>query len=354
MNLLIVTQKVDKEDENLGFFHRWIEEFARHSNRVLVIAGSVGRHSLPGNVEIYSLGKENGERLGRAPVALGRAFRVWKFWELFSHHYARADAVFFHMAPEFVLAASPFLISLHRSSALWYTHKSVTRVLKLAEKLVDYIFTASELSFRLPSKKVIFTGHAIDIDSFKPSENKNARGAIKLLALGRISPVKDYETIIRACSMLKNSWDKSWVLSVVGGPLMPRDEDYFSSLKKLVREMGLEDRILFYGARPYTEIAEIYDDHDLFISMSSTGSIDKSVLEAMASGLTVLTANEAFQSLLPPQYFLEKRSPEFLAERIKALAFEPRPNFILRELVAKRHSLNGTVKKITEILSVPI
>jgi len=133
---------------------------------------------------------------------------------------------------------------------------------------------------------------------------------------------------------------------------MPRDDEYFNSLKKLVQENGLGDRIFFYGARPYTEIPEIYNDHDLFISMSSTGSIDKSVLEAMASGLTVLTANEAFQSILPGNYFLEKRSPEFLAERIKVLADEPRPNHILRELVAGHHGLENTIQKIVRTLSV--
>lgn len=343
MNFIIVTQKIHKDDDNLGFFHQWVEEFARHSSRVLVIANSVGRHSLPENVEIYSLGKEKGET---------RALRLWNFWKIFSHHYARADAVFFHMVPEFVLAASPFLFFRHRPSALWYTHKSVTRTLKLAERLVDYIFTASELSFRLPSKKVIFTGHAIDTNSFKSSKSKISSGTIKLLALGRISPVKDYEAIIRACSLLKSSWDRPWVLSIVGGPLMPRDEEYFESLKKMVQETGLEDRILFYGARPYTETPEIYDDHDVFISMSSTGSVDKSVLEAMASGLTVLTANEAFQSLLPAKYFLEKRSPEFLAERIKALASEVRPNLALRELVIRYHSLGNTIQRIVETLSM--
>ncbi len=342
MILLVVTQKVDKEDENLGFFHRWLEEFARHSDRVLVIANSVGSHSLPENVEVYSLGKEE---------TRGKIFRLWKLWGLFFHHYTRSDAVFFHMIPEFILAVSPFLVFLRKPSALWYTHKSVTGKLKFAERLVNYIFTASELSFRLPSKKVIFTGHAIDTNSFKPLENKTSRGTIKLLALGRISPVKDYETIIRACSLLKNSWDKSWVLSIVGGPLMSRDDEYLSSLKKMVQENGLGDRILFYGPRPYTEIPEIYVDHDVFISMSSTGSIDKSVLEAMASGLTVLTANEAFRDLLPGSYFLEKRSPEFLAERIKFLADEARPNNVLRELVVKQHSLENTIQKIVEILA---
>ena len=41
MRLLIFTQRVDREDENLGSFHRWIEEFAKHFDSVSVIAGRV-------------------------------------------------------------------------------------------------------------------------------------------------------------------------------------------------------------------------------------------------------------------------------------------------------------------------
>ncbi len=130
---------------------------------------------------------------------------------------------------------------------------------------------------------------------------------------------------------------------------MPRDVYYLDSLKKLVREKSLLDHVFFQGARPFTEVSSVYNDHDIFISMSTTGSIDKSVLEAMSSGLTVICANEAFQTLLPAKYFLEKRSPEFLAERIKMLADEDRPNTVLRNLVVENHSLEKTVKKIIDV-----
>lgn len=340
MKILIITQKVDKNDEVLGFFHRWIEEFAKFCDSVVVIASSKGEVKLPQNVSVFTFGRK------------WRLFRLYKFWELFSYHYARTDAVFFHMCPEFVLAASPFLISLKKPTALWYVHKSVTRNLKFAERLVEWIFTASELSFRLPSKKVIYTGHAIDTKAFAPIFNSqfSISKGFKLLSIGRISPVKDLETVIRACGILKNSWQRSWSLSIVGGPAMERDKEYLESLKNLVSSLGLQNFVHFTGPRPYTEAPEIYRDHDIFISTSTTGSIDKSVLEAMSSGFTVITANEAFQTLLPEKYFLEKRSPEFLAERIKTLADEPRPNLALRELVVKNHSLEKTIRKIAEIL----
>ena len=271
MKLLVVTQKVDIEDDVLGFFHRWLEEFARHSS-VTVIANSVGDHNLADGIRINSLGKEKGA---------GKLVRLFRFWKFFSRYYKDTDAVFFHMIPEFVLAASPFLIFKRRPSALWYVHKSVTRKLKWAEKLVDYIITASDLSFRLPSKKVIYTGHAIDSEFFQPavSETNMRGGGVKMLVLGRISPVKDVETVLRAAVILKETWPRQWMLSVVGGPAMPRDQEYLGSLKKLVKEKGLEPYVFFHGARPYTEVPSLYQEHDLFISMSCTGSLDKSVLE---------------------------------------------------------------------------
>ena len=342
MQLLIVTQKINKKDENLGFFHRWVEEFAKHYSRVVVIANSIGEHNLPKNVAVFSLGKDRKS---------GRLKRYCRFWELFSYHHARSEAVFFHMSPEFVLAASPFLLSMSRPRALWYTHKSITWRLRMAERLVDYVFTASDLSFRLPSKKVIYTGHAIDTDLFRPADqSRPTTSHLRLLTVGRISPIKDLETVVRALAVLKKSWNHPWVLSIVGGPLIERDHGYLAILKKLIWERGLGQRIVFEGARPYTELPEIYREHDIFLSMSATGAVDKSILEAMSSGLSVITANESFSSILSPPYFLEKRSPEVLAERIKTLALENRPNIALRNLVSERHDLKKTIRTIAETL----
>ena len=329
--LLIIAQKIDKNDENLGFFHG-----------LTVIAGATGAYKFPANVKVHSLGKEKGA---------GKLSRLWKFWKLFFHYYPRSDMVLFHMIPEFVVAVSPFLLFSRKPTALWYVHKSVTLWLKFAERLVDWIFTASELSFRLPSKKVIYTGHAIDTNFFVPGNSFHMPSqAFRMLTVGRISPVKDYETIIRACKILKDSWPRPWTLSIVGGPLMGRDKEYLLLLKKQVAELGLERNIVFQGAHSYTEIASLYHDHDMFISMSTTGSIDKAVLEAMSCGLTTITSNEAFSGILKPPYFLERKGAELLAERIKFLADENRPNIALRNSVAREHSLKNTISRISKIL----
>ena len=65
MRLLIITQKVNKNDPVLGFFHTWIKELATKFESIEVICLEKGHFDLPQNVTVYSLGKEHGvTRLG--------------------------------------------------------------------------------------------------------------------------------------------------------------------------------------------------------------------------------------------------------------------------------------------------
>ena len=342
MHLLIVTQKVDKEDENLGAFYYWFERLSKEFDEVTIIASFVGTTDFASNVHVHSLGKEN---------HLGRFFRLKRFFELFSYHYARCDAVFFHQIPEFVIAASPFLLSLKKRSVLWYAHKSVTFRLKLAERLVDFIATSSPEGFRLASKKVIYTGQAINTDLFKPRESARSNSEkLKLITVGRISPIKNYEQIINACVAGKGLWPEGWSLTIVGGPILPRDYTYFESLKRLVAEKNLSSHITFRGSVGYSQIPALLQEHDLFVNVSGTGSLDKAVFEAMSVGLSVLTANEAYRAIVPDNYFLDHTNPEFIAERIKQVSMEERPNGALRQIVLDRHSLDSTITKLLSLL----
>ena len=60
MKLLIITQKVDKNDPILGFFHGWVEEFAKNVEKLTVVCLGVGEYDLPQNVQVFSLGKKIG------------------------------------------------------------------------------------------------------------------------------------------------------------------------------------------------------------------------------------------------------------------------------------------------------
>ena len=73
MRLLVVTQKVDAQDDVLGFFHEWLRRFAARCETVEVICLQEDPHELPANVRVHSLGKEKG--LGK----LRRTLRLYRY-----------------------------------------------------------------------------------------------------------------------------------------------------------------------------------------------------------------------------------------------------------------------------------
>jgi len=96
MKLLIVTQVVDTEHPILGFFHRWVIEFAKHVEELHVIALQVGKYDLPENVHLHSLGKEEG--VGKFSYVLRFYKYIWKYRKEYDH-------VFVHMSAEYVVLA---------------------------------------------------------------------------------------------------------------------------------------------------------------------------------------------------------------------------------------------------------
>jgi len=266
----------------------------------------------------------------------------------------RVDGVFFHMCPEYVLGAHLLPKIFRKKTLLWYTHKSFNWKLKLAEKLTDKIFTASKESFRLPSKKVEVTGHGIDTEKFKVQSSKfksNENSKFRIISVGRISPVKNYEIMINMAEILKNKDFSAqggsalgWEIKIAGAPILENDKKYFEKLKNLIKEKKLDDIVEFVGPISNKDIAEFYQGGDLFINLSDTGSLDKAVLEAMACGLKILTSNEAFKYILPEENFTKNESKE-VAEKTENLS-KSEKNYSLVEYVDKNHGLDNLAEKI--------
>lgn len=347
MKLLILTQKVDKNDSVLGFFCRWIEEFAKHCEKVTVICLERGTFDLPENVKVLSLGKENKQKmLNCFIVKLLYVFRFYKYvWQERKNY----DAIFVHMNPVYIVLGGLFWKLTGKGTGLWYVHKSVDFKLRLAEKLSDKIFTASKESFRLSSEKVEIVGHGIEIEEFIKSKThqvhkvKSKEESFKIITVGRIAPVKNLDVLIEAAEILKNNNFK-FEMELAGQPETEIDESYFKNLKTLIEKKNLTDEIKFVGVVPHKDVAVFYTGGDLFVNLSDTGSMDKAVLEAMASGLLVLTSNEAFKSELDERY-LTDTNPENIANKIIALSKNEK-DFGLVEYVVKNHDLKNLIKKI--------
>jgi len=328
----MITRKIDSADERVGFASDWVAKIAQHVQRLTVITWQLSQpKGLPKNVELVSL-----------PQNLLLKIAALK-WQLL-RRLGGVDGVFCHMNPEYTILAAPLARLFGKRVVSWYTHGTVSLRAKMMEKLTHVVLTASAESFRLPSKKVQVTGHGIDIEQFKPADRQPS-AELKLLTVGRISPTKDYESMIKALDVLRDAGDTQVRLDIIGAPGLAEHAGYLENLKKMASAMGLADRVTFVGALPHAQIPSRLQSADVFINLSGTGSVDKAVLEAMACGCIVLTSNEAFKSMLPKELMIEQNNPEALAAKIRPFiqlsnaeidALRQR----LRQIVVERHNLN--------------
>lgn len=338
MKLLIVTQKADKADTVLGFAHGWIEEFAKHSEHVTVIAQYVGEHAFPANVTVLSLGKEK----GRTPLQQVLTFKniLWKH----RHEY---DAVFVHMNPVWMAIGGPMWTVLRKPRYLWYESRGVTWKLRFAVKFAQKVFSASPFGMPLKIPNGVVTGHGIDTSLFA-AKGKEKRDANLLLSVGRITKVKKFPEVLEVLKSLREEYR----LLIVGQTVTAEDEGTLAELKIRMEEDGLDKRVSFEAHR-LDEMPALYRRAQLFVHAASTAGVDKAVLEAMACGCIPVSCSPAFEKILPPSLCVAPDQLPSAAQKVLALPDEQR-EALRASLIAEvegHHSLRRLVGRLMTEMS---
>ncbi|MBX4211193.1 MAG: glycosyltransferase family 4 protein [Candidatus Yanofskybacteria bacterium] len=347
-HLVIITQKVDQEDDILGFFVDWIREFSKQFNQVSVITLGKGTYQLPHNVSVYSLGKEENTS------SMVRLFRLYKYlFKLIPH----SDGVFAHMSPIFVVLSWPVATLYRKRIVLWYLHRSVTTRLKIANLMAYKIVTSTNKSLGFQSNKIIETGHAINTDYFKPDEQKrsNFHDPVRILHVARISPAKKLETLIDAAKIIRDQ-GIACKISFIGKPVMPGDFEYLKFLQDRIQEYSLQENFDFIGFIPYSKMADYYRQFDIAVNLTNGGT-DKVVLESMATGCITITSNPAFSQYLgvySKDLLFEYCNAQDLAEHVKKVidvSPEQKKQIAqsLRESVMHYHLLSKTIANISDL-----
>jgi glycosyltransferase involved in cell wall biosynthesis len=347
MRLLILTQVIDQKDPALGFFHRWVEEFAHAVTSVEVLCLREGMHTLPSNVRVWSLGKEQG---------VGRIGYILRFYGFIWAHRNDYDAVFIHMNSEYLVLGGVLWRALGKKTLLWHTHKSMNLIHRIGEKLVDVVATASPESYRLASRKLHVLGHGIDTDAFVPG-GPHEDDIFQVLTTGRIARVKGLDILIEGVAGLVKKGVPTELL-IIGGPVTKDDEVYLEELKKRVTEHSLDASVRFVGSVSHEEILPYLKRADAFVNCSRTGSLDKAVLEAMAVGLPVITSNDGLTSALGASadtLMFRPGDSEGLIGRLSHIAALPKDEHDalskgLRTIVVEHHSLQRLVPRMVELI----
>lgn len=165
---------------------------------------------------------------------------------------------------------------------------------KFCSRLCDMIITINNEDFERAKKfhapKVEkINGIGVDTQKFsscnvdrnlKRKELQIPQDAFFILSVGELQHHKNHEVIIKAVATLN---DKNIHYGICGkGELL-------SELKNLANQLGVENQIHFFGYR--TDVCDILHCTDLYAHPSMREGLGIAALEAMASGLPLLTSN---------------------------------------------------------------
>lgn len=361
MRLLILTQKIDIDDPVLSFFHRWVEEFSKNFENIIVICLQKGEHNLPPNVKVFSLGKEKSNlQFSILNFQSISNFKIFKKLRYLSHFYTyiwqeskNYDAVLVHMNQEYVLLGGIFWKIFGKKIYMWRNHHSGSFLTDIASSFCLKVFCTSKYSYTAKYKKTVLMPVGVDTSKFvKLESSKVYKVKNSILFLGRISPSKNVDIFVEALGFLKKQ-GIDFTANIYGDTLT-NDTQYFNRIKSRALELGLENILKFHKGVPNHQTPEIYNSHKIFVNLSSSGMYDKTIFEAMACGCLTLASNDNLKEQIDDRLVIENRKAEEVARRISAvlsLSEEEKQKIIADNIkFAETHSLKNLSERLSSIL----
>jgi len=217
----------------------------------------------------------------------------------------------------------------------------------------------SQIADGAPADRTLVIANGIDMEHFQTRVGGAAPGAavrrpVRVGFVGRLVPIKDVVTLIRACSLALRDVDLE--VRIIG----PIDEDprYARRCRRLVAKLGLESSIRFEEALP---IERIYPEIDILVLTSFSEGQPLVILEAGAAAIPVVASDvgacrellegrgDVDRSFGPSGIVTRLASPEETAAALARLARDPELRRLMgdagRRRVAAFYRQNTTVSK---------
>jgi glycosyltransferase involved in cell wall biosynthesis len=343
---LLFNLVTDADDPILGFTTAWIREVAQRVARVHVVTMRAGRFDLPSNVQVRSAGKERG---------YSEARRVVEFYRILGDILRRhpIHGCFSHMMPHFSVLGAPLLRACRIPLVTWIAHPALHWWIRLADMSSNRMVTSFTRAYPWRRDKLTVIGQGIDTTRFSPGDVRPEDDLV--LCAGRISPVKDHRTLLRAAAMLGSPAR----VVILGHAANVADERNLAELRRLAGELRLRDRVAFEPGVRQDRLPEWYRRCAVHVNLTPAGFGDKVALEAMACGRPGLMANEDFGDTLGRfrgELLFRPGDPADLAAKLHAVlgktsAERERIGEFLRSRVEQLHGLPRLAGRILEILA---
>ena len=180
----------------------------------------------------------------------------------------------------------------------------------------DYIQSISNFLVKRAKKygykgEIEVISNGVDLNTFKLNKNNYKEDEKIILTVSRLVKKNGIDDLIKAGQYL----DFPFKILIIGiGP----DEE---KLKKLVKKLNLQDKVIFQGYVEYKELPKYYASSDVFIRPSLSEGLGNVFLEAMAMGIPIIgTKVGGIPDFLEDRktgFFCEVSDPQDIANKIE-------------------------------------
>ena len=170
----------------------------------------------------------------------------------------------------------------------------------------------------MPTLDIGIIPNGIDTEKYYPSQKQELAKPIKVLTVCRLISRKRIDLLVKAAGQAREL-GLDVQLNIAGeGNLM-------EALKKLANRLKVADRVVFMGRVPVEQMPQVYRDNDIFVMSSEHEGMSNAMLEAMASGLPIITTRcEGVEELITDNgIIVETPGPRDIAAAIKELIQQP-------------------------------
>jgi len=196
--------------------------------------------------------------------------------------------------------------------------------------------------FKIGDEKITVIPNGVDLQEFKSLKKRKTNFRV-ILYVGRLEKYKGVQYLIRALQKL----DNNVILEIVGkGP-------YKKSLVKLIRKLGVEEKVTFYQDLPRNVLLHKYANANIFVLLSKLEAFGISVAEALTSKIPCIVANtSALKEWIDNENCFGIDYPIDIDELVRLIdeIIERRVKGVVRELEGKKlWSWEKVVKELEKV-----
>lgn len=187
----------------------------------------------------------------------------------------------------YTVRATNTLRNWHRRFVFNCLCKRINKVICVSEAVKDNMLCNAP---SLSPEKLITIHNGVDTDAFNIFLSRvDARKKLNLPEKGfyfgivaRLKKAKSHNILLEAFSGVAKSTPDAFLVIVGDGPLE-------NELKKLTEDLNIMSNVFFLGRKNHEEVPEVLRTLDCFVHPSLREGLGVAILEAMASGLPVIS-----------------------------------------------------------------